>query len=71
MTNMANTMKPDKSVGYTSRKPKYKSAILAAVHEGVSDLYESGLVDVTTMRHFDASCLLAPTKDTKDRSCII
>jgi len=41
------------------RRPKarYKSAILAVVHEGISDLYESGLVDVTTMRRFDASCL--------------
>jgi len=34
-----------------------KSPILEAAHEVVSDLYESGLVDVATMRRFDESCL--------------
>ncbi len=39
----------------------YKSDILRVVHEGVTDLYDSGLVDATTMRRFDARCL-TPTE---------
>ncbi|MGD0282462.1 MAG: DNA-binding transcriptional regulator [Dissulfurispiraceae bacterium] len=39
------------------KRKKYKSDVLKSVHEGVSDLYEIGLVDETTMREFDASCL--------------
>lgn len=35
----------------------YKSDIKQAIHEGVSDLYEIGLVDKDTMRRFDESCL--------------
>lgn len=35
----------------------YKSDILQSVHEGIADLYESGLIDRTTMRRFDARCL--------------
>ncbi len=38
-------------------KKKYRSDVLRSVHEGVSDLYEIGLVDEKTMRRFDASCL--------------
>src|SRR5208282_2417857 len=38
-------------------KEKYKSNVLRSVHEGVSDLYEIGLIDEKTMREFDASCL--------------
>lgn len=44
-------------------KKKYTSTISAAVHETVSDLYEIGLVDKTTMRHFDATCLLPKVPD--------
>ena len=36
---------------------KYRSPILAAVHETVSDMYDIGLVDKATMRKFDKSCL--------------
>lgn len=35
----------------------YKNDVMAAIHEGVSDLYEIGLVDKRTMRHFDEGCL--------------
>lgn len=38
-----------------------KSDILKTIHEEVKGLYEIGLVDVTTMRKFDARCL-EPTK---------
>jgi putative transcriptional regulator len=36
---------------------KPESDILATVHESVSGLYKSGLVDQTTMRKFDLLCL--------------
>ncbi len=36
---------------------KYKSKILAAVHEAMSDACEAGVIDKKTMREFDASCL--------------
>jgi putative transcriptional regulator len=35
----------------------YRSPISAAVHEAVRDMYEIGLADDKTMRHFDESCL--------------
>jgi putative transcriptional regulator len=38
-------------------KRKYKSPIFEAVHEMMSDAYEVGVVDKTTMREFDAMCL--------------
>lgn len=38
-------------------KRKYRDPIAAAVHEGVSGMYRLGLVDKTTMREFDMSCL--------------
>jgi putative transcriptional regulator len=36
---------------------KYRSKIMASIHEGVSDLYRAGGVDRKTMRDFDALCL--------------
>jgi len=36
---------------------KYRSKIMASIHEGVSDLYRAGGVDRKTMREFDALCL--------------
>ena len=36
---------------------KYKSKILAAVHEAMQDAHDIGLLDKKTMREFDASCL--------------
>jgi putative transcriptional regulator len=40
------------------KKKQYKSEALASIHEGIQDLYESGAVDLTTMRDFDKSCLI-------------
>lgn len=39
-----------------------KSDILKTIHEEVKGLHDIGLVDETTMRKFDASCL-EPTKE--------
>jgi len=36
---------------------KYRSKVMASIHEGVSDLYRAGGVDRKTMREFDALCL--------------
>ena len=36
---------------------KKKSAILEAVHETAKDLYETGVMDLVTMREFDRLCL--------------
>lgn len=36
---------------------RYKSRILAAVHESMSDLRDIGLIDKGTMREFDERCL--------------
>ncbi len=36
---------------------KYRSKALGALHETVQGLRRLGLVDTTTMREFDASCL--------------
>ena len=38
-------------------KTKYRSRISGAVHETASGLHKIGLLDHTTMREFDASCL--------------
>lgn len=35
----------------------YKSDVAASIHETVSDLFETGLVDKKTMKRFDESCL--------------
>jgi len=36
---------------------KYKSDVMASIHEAALDLYEVGLIDKKTMRDFDKSCL--------------
>jgi len=36
---------------------KYKSDIFRVVHEGVTDMYDSGFVSKETMKEFDKSCL--------------
>ena len=36
---------------------KKKSLILEAVHETAKDLYETGVMDLVTMREFDRLCL--------------
>ena len=40
-----------------SKATTYKSDALAAVHETASDMFEAGVIDKQTMRHFDESCL--------------
>jgi putative transcriptional regulator len=41
----------------TARRQKYRSDALRAAHETVKGLHDIGLVDKTTMREFDVSCL--------------
>ena len=36
---------------------RYRSEVLASIHETASDLHEAGLIDRLTMKAFDASCL--------------
>jgi putative transcriptional regulator len=36
---------------------KYRSKIMASIHEGVSDLFRAGGVDRKAMRDFDTLCL--------------
>jgi putative transcriptional regulator len=44
--------------------PRYRSKILAAVHETAADLRRTGGIDVKTMRKFDALCLTPIQKMT-------
>ena len=36
---------------------KYKSDVLATIHEMAEGFYESGIIDKKTMKEFDESCL--------------
>lgn len=42
-------------------KAKFKSDAFAAIHASAVALHKVGAIDRTTMREFDASCLVAPT----------
>jgi putative transcriptional regulator len=42
-----------------TKKRKYKSDAMAAIHETVYDYYAAGVIDKQTMRSFDESCLTA------------
>src|SRR5690349_8835359 len=44
-----------------------KKSILEVVHESAKDLYDIGLVDVQTMRTFDAMCLTPVCKLTPNQ----
>jgi putative transcriptional regulator len=46
---------------------KYRSKIMASIHEGVSDLHRAGGVDRKTMREFDALCLTPILKMTPQK----
>jgi putative transcriptional regulator len=48
-------------------KPKFKrnSRILEAVHEGATDLYKEGFIDLRRMREYDAMCLEIPSYSGK------
>ena len=36
---------------------QYRSPIMAAIHETIEDLHAAGVVDKTTLRRFDETCL--------------
>lgn len=36
---------------------RYKSSVLAAIHETAADFYSIGIMDEKTMHHFDEFCL--------------
>jgi putative transcriptional regulator len=62
MPNYRNEWKMERSSEWRNRREmtmpkKYRSKIMASIHEGVSDLYLVGGVDKKTMREFDALCL--------------
>lgn len=40
-----------------SKVKTYKSDALAVIHETVSEMFDAGVIDKKTMRHFDESCL--------------
>lgn len=40
-----------------SRTKKYRSETMAAIHETMEGLYETGVIDKKTMRRFDRACL--------------
>lgn len=44
----------------------YKSELSAAIHETAEGLYEHGIIDKTTMKEFDASCLVPVEQITPD-----
>lgn len=41
-------------------KPKFKSDAFASIHASASALRSVGAIDQTTMRKFDAACLVTP-----------
>jgi putative transcriptional regulator len=45
---------------------KYKSDVMASIHETASDLYKTGGLDKKTMREFDVLCL-TPIQDMSPR----
>ena len=50
---------PAKTAKTTARKPSARktSHILETIHESAKDFYEAGVMDLATMREFDALCL--------------
>lgn len=41
-------------------KRKYKSDAFEAIHSAARDLYSVGVINKTTMRSFDAACIVKP-----------
>jgi putative transcriptional regulator len=41
-------------------KQKFKSNVFAAIHASATALQKVGVIDQTTMRQFDESCLVVP-----------
>ena len=48
-------------------RKKYRSKIMASIHEGVSDLYRAGGINKKTMREFDALCLTPVLEMTPEK----
>ena len=44
-----------------SAKSKFKSDAFEAIHSAASGMLRVGTIDKATMRHFDETCLTAPT----------
>lgn len=42
-------------------KPKFKSDAFEAIHGSVSGMFRAGTIGKATMRHFDETCLTAPS----------
>jgi hypothetical protein len=50
-----------------AKSKKFRSRLSKAIHETASGLHRAGLLDMATMREFDASCLTAvPQLSPKD-----
>jgi putative transcriptional regulator len=47
-----------------TKAKQYKSDAFAAIHETVSGLYDTGIIDKQTMQQFDESCLTPVTELT-------
>jgi putative transcriptional regulator len=43
-------------------KSKYKNEAFEAIHSAVKGMYRSKTIDKATMKHFDETCLVVPTK---------
>ena len=56
------TTRSGKSTATRVTRPKYRSKIAEAVHQGIRDMHRLGHVDKATMREFDIRCL-TPTDD--------
>jgi putative transcriptional regulator len=41
----------------TGAAKSYRSPAFAAIHEGMADLHEAGVIDTKTMHEFDEACL--------------
>lgn len=51
----------------TSRRPRTRSPVLEAVHEGATGLYRLGFIDKRRMAEFDALCLPPVPKYSRTR----
>ncbi len=52
-------------------KSKFKNDLYESVHESMSGLYRTGVINKATMRDFDAACLRVPTTFApKDIKCL-
>jgi hypothetical protein len=52
--------------GTVASKPKYRSKVAEAVHQGVRGMHRLGLVDKKTMREFDVRCFTSAGRKRPD-----